>query len=457
LIDALHLRTVALSGESKMTQKWIKISALTATALGAMPAMAPAMADVTLVQAASVITDAAKPALGASTLTIRNGRIMAIASGKQASPSGVELTPGEKVTIVDLGNRTLLPGLIDLHVHLSFEPSTPWYMETVYTDDYQALIGAKNAAITLKAGFTTVRDLGSAPDVGFALRDAINDGVIPGPRVQAAGAAISITGGHGDVSGYRRKVLHALDAANTCSGADACAQRVREFGRAGAGVIKITATGGVLSQQARGLDKHFTDAELKAINDTATSLGLKVAAHAHGPRGIESAARAGIATIEHSSFTDDAALKAMKANGTAMVPTLMAVSGLVDRIGKNIYTPVVEAKAKTALGVWGKALNAAYKMGITIGFGTDSGVFEHGRNGEEFGLMVEKGGMSPRDAIASATSIAARLMGLESEIGTLDVGKSADMIAVDSDPLKDVRTLEKPSFVMARGTIAVQP
>jgi imidazolonepropionase-like amidohydrolase len=436
----------------------MKIYPITVLACAAIALATPAaFADVTLVQAAQVMTDANKPMLGTSTLTIRDGKIIAITSGRQTSPSGVELRPNEKITVVDLGNRTLLPGLIDLHVHLSSEPGTPWYLETVITDEYQALIGAKNAAITLKAGFTTVRDVGSAPDVGFALRDGIDKGVILGPRVQSSGPAISITGGHGDVTGYRRDVLHALDGANTCSGADACAQRVREFGRAGADVIKITATGGVLSQQSRGLDKHFSDAELIAIAETAKSLGLKVAAHAHGPRGIESAAKAGITTIEHGSFADDAALKAMKANGTAMVPTLMAISGLVDRIGKNVYTPVVEAKAITAREVWGKALNKAYKMGVIIGFGTDSGVFEHGRNAQEFALMVEKGGMSPKDALASATTVAARLMGLENEIGTLEVGKSADMIAVDGDPLANVRLLEQPRFVMVRGAISVQP
>jgi imidazolonepropionase-like amidohydrolase len=435
-----------------MKHHYIKAAAVLLFALQA----APLRADVTLVQAGSVIVDASKPALGATTVAVRDGRILAIMSGKQATLNGTELKPGEKVTVVDLGNRTLLPGLIDLHVHLSSDPGTAWYLETVLTDEYQTLIGAKNAVLTLKAGFTTVRDVGSAPDVGFALRDAIAKGVIPGPRMQASGPAISITGGHGDVTGYRRKVLDALGADNTCSGADACAQRVREFARAGADVIKITATGGVLSQQARGLDQHFSDAELTAIMETAKSLGLHIAAHAHGPRGIESASRAGVTTIEHGSFADEAAMRAMKANNVAMVPTLMALAGLSDRVGKNIYTPVVEAKAKTALAQWGKALNKMYKLGITIGFGTDSGVFEHGRNGEEFNLMVTKGGMSPRDALASATSIAAKLMGLDAEIGTLEVGKSADMIAVDADPMKDVRTLEKPSFVMARGAIAVQ-
>ncbi len=431
----------------------VKVAAVSLLAL--LPGFA--YADVTLVQAGTVIFDASKPTLGPSTVQVRDGKIIGINSGKQNTPIGIELKPGEKITVIDLGSRTLMPGLIDLHVHLSSDPGTPWYLEPVISDEYQALVGAKNAALTLKAGFTTVRDVGSAPDVGFALRDAINKGVIPGPRMQSSGPALSITGGHGDVSGFRRKVVDALSADNICSGADACAERVRQFARAGADVIKITATGGVLSQQSRGLDKHFTDAELKAIADTATSLGLRVAAHAHGPRGIQSAAAAGITTIEHSTFADDAALKTMKAKGTALVPTLMASTGLVDRVGKNIYSPVVEAKAKTALVAWGKALNAAYKMGITIGFGTDSGVFEHGRNGEEFALMVDKGGMSPQDAIVSATSVAARLMGLEKDVGTLDVGKSADMIAVNADPYKNVRTLEKPSFVMARGIVAVQP
>ena len=417
-------------------------------------AILPARADVTLVQAARVITDPAKPALGESTVVVRDGRIAAILPGKQATPTGVETRPGEKISVVDLGGRTLLPGLIDLHVHLTGDPGTPWYMEAVTTDEYQTLVGVKNARATLLAGFTTVRDVGSAPRSAFALRDAIRDRLVMGPRVLASGPAISITGGHGDVTGFREDVLHALDAHNTCSGADECAQRVREASRAGADVIKITATGGVLSQQSRGLDQHFTNAELVAIMSTAKTLGLKVAAHAHGPRGIESASIAGVTTIEHGTFADEAALKAMKANGTAFVPTLMALTGLKDRVGKGIYSPVVEVKARTTLAQWGKALAKAYRMGVTIGFGTDSGVFEHGRNGEEFALMVEKGGMSPRDALIAATTTAARLLGMENEVGSIEVGKSADMIAVDGDPVANVRTLEKPGFVMVRGDVA---
>jgi imidazolonepropionase-like amidohydrolase len=439
-------QTRAIQGELIMKYVLLAVSLLMSSA---------AYADVMLLQAGRVITDPTKPALGASTIAVRDGKILSINSGKLSTTPDVQ--PNEKITIVDLGSRTLMPGLIDLHVHLTGDPGTPWYMESVFTDEYQTLIGAKNAAITLHAGFTTVRDVGSSTDSGFALRDAIKNGVIEGPRVQSSGPAISITGGHGDVSGFRREVLNALGAGNTCSGADACAERVREASRAGADVIKITATGGVLSQQSRGLDKHFTDAELKAIMDTAKTLGLKVAAHAHGPRGIEAAAKAGVTTIEHGTFADEAAMKAMKDNGTVMVATLMALTGLQDRVGKNIYTPVVEAKAKVTLEQWGKALNKMYKMGVPIAFGTDSGVFEHGRNAGEFALMLEKSGISARDALTSATLWAAKAMGLEHEIGTLDVGKSADMIAVEDDPLGNIRTLEKPAFVMARGKIAVQP
>lgn len=414
-----------------------------------------ARADVVIIKAAHILVDAGKPMLGSGAIIVRDGRIIAVGAGEQKLP---ELKPNESVRTIDLGNRTLVPGFVDCHVHLSSDPGTPWYLEPVLSDPYQTTIGAKNAAITVRAGFTTVRDVGSAADVGFALRDAINNGIIPGPRVLASGPAISIIGGHGDTSGFRREVNDVLSAQNhnTCTGADQCAARVREAARAGADVIKITATGGVLSTQSRGLDRHFTDSELHAIVDTATTLGLKVAAHAHGPRGIESAAKAGVASIEHGTFADDAALKAMKANGTYLVPTLMASTGLNDRVGKGIYLPQVEAKGRAALAQWGKALTKANQMGIPIAFGTDSGVFEHGRNGEEFALMVSKGGLTPAQSLASGTTVAARLLGLETEIGTLEAGKSADIVAVEDNPLTNIRTLEHPVFVMARGKIIAQ-
>jgi imidazolonepropionase-like amidohydrolase len=404
-----------------------------------------AQAETFTILAGHVITDASLPMRGPSTITVTDGRIVSIADGLTRV--------GDGANVIDLSTKTVLPGLIDMHVHLESDPGGDFRDDAVITDDYLALVGAKNARLTVKAGFTTVRDLGSAARGGFALRDATANGLIPGPRVISAGSAISIIGGHGDVSGFRPEVNAALDQKNTCTGPEQCAARVREFSKAGADVIKITATGGVLSQQGRGLGQHFTDPELKAIAETAHSLGLRVAAHAHGARGIEASARAGIDTVDHGTFADDAAIKAMKANGTAMVPTLMALEGVNQRIGKGIYTPTVEVKAKEAVAQRGKALSAAHKAGVTIAFGTDAGVFEHGINAGEFALMVNLGGMTPKEALASATTVAAKLLDLDKEIGRLAPGYSADIIAVDGDPLTDVKTLEKVRFVMARGRV----
>ncbi|MEY3657695.1 MAG: hypothetical protein RLZZ561_1444 [Pseudomonadota bacterium] len=413
--------------------------------LAATTLAASAQAETLVIQAGRVITDAAQPASGPSTITVTDGKIVSIAAGFADAPTGARL--------INLRDKTVLPGLIDLHVHLQSNPGGDYRDEAVFSDDYATLMGARNALLTVKAGFTTVRDLGSTPRGGFALRDATAQGLIPGPRIISSGPAISIIGGHGDVNGFRPEVADALHAHNTCTGAMECAARVREFSKAGADVIKITATGGVLSQQGRGLGQHFTDLELKAISDTAHSLGLRVAAHAHGARGVEAVARAGIDTADHATFADLAAAKAMKASGTAMVPTLMALAGVKARLGKNIYTPTVEVKAREAVAQMGKALKLARAEGVTIGFGTDAGVFEHGRNAGEFALMVDWGGLTPREALASATTTAAKLLDKETEIGRIAPGYSADMIAVAGDPLTDVRTLEKVDFVMARGRI----
>ena len=411
--------------------------------VAAIAVAAPAHADTKVIHAGRVITEAGKPALGQSTITITDGRITAIAQGLQPAPAGAEL--------IDLSAKTVLPGLVDLHVHLSSDPGGDFWKEAVEPDEYGVIVGAKNALVTARAGFTTVRDLGSARQVGFALRKGTAQGMIPGPRIVSAGPAISIIGGHGDVSGFRPEVNAVLDGHNSCTGAEQCAARVREASKNGADVIKITATGGVLSQQGRGLGQHFTDVEMKAIADTAHSLGLRVAAHAHGARGIEGAARAGIDSIEHATFADAEAIKVMTANGTAFVPTLMAFTGIRDRLGQNVYTPTVEKKVRETLSDVGKALKAAHQAGVTIAFGTDAGVFEHGRNAEEFGQMVALGGMTPAQALASATTTAARLLDMDGEIGRISPGYSADIIAVDGDPLSDIRTLEKVQFVMVRG------
>jgi imidazolonepropionase-like amidohydrolase len=299
-----------------------------------------------------------------------------------------------------------------------------------------------------------VRDLGSGRSNGFALRRAIDEGLIPGPRMLAAGQALSTIGGHGDVSGYRPEVMEALDGHNTCTGPDQCAARVREAAKLGADVIKFHATGGVLSQGDKSLGQAFTDAEMKAIVETAHNLGLKVAAHAHADVGIAAAVRAGVDSIEHGTFAGPATIRMMKEKGTMLVPTLMAFTGIRERLGKGVYTPIVEDKVRMTLGEVGKAARLARAAGVPVVFGTDAGVYEHGRNAQEFAQLVSLVGMSPSEALASATTLAARAIGLENEVGRIAPGYSADLIAVDGDPLQDVRVLEHVDYVMVKGRTA---
>jgi imidazolonepropionase-like amidohydrolase len=410
-------------------------------ALVALPAAATA--ETVVIHAGRLIVDASQRPRGPSTITVVDGRITAIADGLQPVPAGARL--------IDQSSRTVLPGLIDAHVHLSGDPGGDFWREAVEPDEWWTLIGVKNARVTARAGFTTVRDLGSPPRVGFALARGTAEGIIAGPRIVASGPAISIVGGHGDVNGFRPEVNRVLSADNTCTGPTECAARVREFARAGAQVIKFTATGGVLSQQARGLEAHFTSDEMRAIVTTAHSLGLRVAAHAHGARGIEAAARAGVDSIEHGTFADAAALQAMRASGSVMVPTMLALVGVSEGLGRGIYTPAVEAKIRETVEHLGRAGRAARAAGVNIVFGTDAGVFAHGRNAQEFAMMVDLLGMTPAEALAAATTGAARLLDLESQVGRIAPGYSADLIAVDGDPLQDIRRLEHVAFVMVRG------
>ena len=403
----------------------------------------PAFAQTTIIHAGRLIADPARPALGPSTITVVDGRIQSVVPGLIPAPRGARL--------IDLSTKTVLPGLIDMHVHLSGNPGGDYRDEAVDSDEYATVMGVRNAERTLRAGFTTVRDLGSGPQVGFALSRGAREDLFPGPRIIASGPAISIIGGHGDVSGFRPDVNEALSAGNTCTGAVECAALVRRKAREGAQVIKFTATGGVLSQQGAGLEAHFTLDEMRAIVSTAHSLGLRVAAHAHGARGIEAAARAGVDSIEHGTFADAAAIRAMRENGTALVPTLMAFTGVREGLARNAFTPTVAAKAREALEHLGEAARLARAAGVPVVFGTDAAVYPHGRNGEEFAQLVRYGGMSPAEAIASATTGAARLLGMENEIGRIAPGLSADLIAVEGDPLTDVTRLEHVIFVMVRG------
>ena len=416
----------------------------------------PATAEVTAIRAGRVITDASQPPRGPSTIIVENGRIVAVNDAAAAIPAGA--------TIVDMSGKTVLPGLIDVHVHLGGYADDPWYAGVApkRTEEYAVAIGLANALTTARAGFTTVREVGGGQRATIAVRDAIDDGLAPGPRIQTAGTGLSIIGGHGDSTvGINPEIGDALDRAypqiGVCTGAEGCAAAVRLVAKSHADLIKITATGGVLDDGKTGLEQHFTNAEMASIVATAHSLGLKVAAHAHGARGIEAATNAGVDSIEHGTFADDAAIRAMKAHGTYFVATLMAIEGLKDHLGKGFFTPNVEAKGLQTVSIQGKGLAAAYRAGVPIALGTDSGVYKHGRNAEELPLMVKLGGMSPRDALYAATMGGAKLMGIEAETGTLVAGKSADLIAVEGDPLTDPAAVLKVRYVMVRGKpIALQ-
>ncbi len=421
-------------------------SLATAAAACAMAFATPALAQTQIVRVGNFIPDAATGPVGPATIFIRDGKITEVQQG----PYTKTMNMPEDI-YHDLSDKTVMPGLIDLHTHLSGDPSGDYWRGAIDPPEWYTLIAAKNARITAKAGFTTVRDLGSRTDqVTQSLRRATAEGLVAGPRIITSARTIAIVGGHGDISGFRKEVNDALASDFSCTGPVECAEKVRQASKYGADLIKITATGGVLSQQGRGLEAHFTDEEMKAIVDTAESLGLKVAAHAHGARGIEAAARAGVHTIEHGTFLDKQAADAMKANGTTLVPTLMAFKGISERLDTGFYTPVVEAKVRAVADTAKVFMGKAYRWGVPIAFGTDAGVFEHGRNATELVLMVEQG-MPAGEAIASATTGAAKMLGMENEIGRIAPGFSADLIAFDGNPFDNVAVLEQVDWVMVRG------
>lgn len=428
---------------------------LFAKTMGAIAALAaciasPAAADTLIVEAGSVIMDADSQPSGPMAIVVIDGTIRDILPSD--SPD-LEVYAVEGSKVIDLSDKTVLPGLIDLHTHLSGDPSGEFWRAATTPPEYFTLIAAKNARITALAGFTTVRDLGSRTDqVTQMLRRATAEGMVAGPRIVTSARTIAIIGGHGDVNGFIEHVNDVLDSGFTCTGAVECAAKVRLASQYGADLIKITATGGVLSQQGRGLEAHFSDEEMRAIVETAETLGLKVAAHAHGARGIEAAARAGVHTIEHGTYLDEQAARVMRENGTTLVPTLMALKGVSEGLDTGTYTPVVEAKIRAVQPLMASLVSRARQFGVRVAFGTDAGVFPHGRNGEEFALMVAQG-MSPREALASATTVAADVLGMGDTIGRIAPGFSADLIAVDGNPLADVTVLEDVDFVMVRGRV----
>jgi len=415
----------------------------------ALAMAASAHAETYAIQAGRLIVDAAQPARGNSTVVVENGRIARVEPGFTAPQGAI---------VVDERSRTVLPGMTDVHVHLTQNSGEPWYVGFTkkYSNAYGVTLGLTHAADMARAGFTTVRDLGGDTSTVIAVRDAVGEGRFPGPRIKVSGAPLSIIGGHADqATGLPPELAEAVNEAHlnpsVCTGADECQKAVRQLAAAGVDVIKIMATGGVLDPGARGLEQHFTDAEMKAICDMAHSMGLKVAAHAHGTRGILGATLAGVDSIEHGTFLDQAGANAMKARGTYYSATLMAFSGVQGLLGSGKLAPESEAKAKMTFAVWGKGLNLAYRTGVKIALGTDSAVAPHSLANRELELMVTKGGMTPRDALIAATKGGPDLLGVANETGTLDPGKSADLIAVDGDPLADPTAVQRVGYVMVEG------
>lgn len=419
-----------------------------ACALAMIGALASAAcAETVFVQAGKLLAD---PATGkvetAKTVVLENGKVARIVDGYVAEPGG---------KVVDLKDSFVLPGLIDSHVHLTGQQGPTSRLDNVTQSPAdEAMVGAGYARKTLMAGFTTVADLGATNQAIFALRDGIRRGDVPGPRIIAAGSAVSVHGGHGDINGYSEEVMHVLRPTSVCSGPDDCRRAVREQVWLGADIIKITATGGVLSNTAAGLNQQFSDAELAAIVETAHRMGRKVTAHAHGVDGINSFLKAGGDSIEHGTYLDADSIAAFKKNGAYLVPTLMA-GDFVYRIASgpnNFLTPAQTTKALDAGPKMLAMARRAHDGGVKIAFGTDTGVSAHGDNAGEFALLV-KAGLTPLEAIQAATVNAADHFSLSSEIGSLAPGKAADLIAVKGDPLADVTVLQHVTSVIKGGVV----
>jgi len=357
--------------------------------------------------------------------------------------------------VIDLKDKTVMPGLIDCHVHLEDETNPNQYLNkfTYNQSDYafQSVVYAKR---TLAIGFTTVRDLGGT-GVNISLRNAINKRLIDGPRILTAGKSIATTGGHADpTNGYRKDLMgDPGPAAGVANGPDECRQAVRQRYKDGSDLIKITASGGVLSVAKSGENPQFTEEEIKAIVSTAKDYGFKIAAHCHGAEAMKRAVRAGVNSIEHGTYMDDEVMSLMKQNGTYYVPTITAGKAVGDSAKKPGYYPDLVTPKALAIGPKIQStFSKAYKAGVKIAFGTDAGVYMHGKNWLEFVYMNEAG-MPVIETIQAATVAAADLLGMSDVIGSIEKGKLADIVAVEGDPIKDAQAMGKMKFVMKDGVV----
>ena len=382
------------------------------------------------------------------TVIIDDNKISAIKSGFSQ--------PGKEDTLIDLSNATVMPGLMDMHTHITMQFSATSYMNrfTKNPADY-ALIGTLYANRTLQAGFTTVRNLGDKYNVSVSLRNAINKGIVTGPRIYTAAKSIATTGGHADPTNGSAKLFMGDPGPEqgVANGVAELRKAVRQRYKDGADLIKITATGGVLSLAKNGQNPQFMNDELKAVVDTANDYGMTVAVHAHGKKGMERAIKAGVTSIEHGTYMDSETIALMKKYGTYYVPTILAGNWVAEKAKIDGFFPsVVRPKAAEIGPLIQKTFSNAYKAGVKIAYGTDTGVSEHGDNGGEFALMVE-GGMPAIEAIRSATYHGAKLLRVDDELGTIEAGKLADLVAVQGDPLKDITLMTNISFVMKDGVV----
>jgi imidazolonepropionase-like amidohydrolase len=427
----------------------LKTAILAALLTAAAPVTAQT-APVTYIHAGQLLDRPGEAPRGNSTVIVRDGKIAEVRDGFVPPEGGAKL--------VDLRDKFVLPGLIDMHVHLWGIGGDPMRerLNALNRDDADDMVEAfANARTTLRAGFTTVRDLGGDPRGMRALAQAIDRGVVDGPTIVQAGRSISVTGGHGDgTNGLAEPWADAVreHQVNTCDGPDDCRRAVRTQVGLGAQVVKFAATGGVLSNVAGGLGRAMTPEEMRAIVDTAHGLGRKVAAHSHAAEGTKAALEAGVDSIDHGTFLDDETVRLFKAKGAYLVPTMIApVAALAQARGGQLPAntiPKAEAAAAAAMA----SHSRAFRAGVKVAFGTDSGVSKHGDNAKEFALMVSAG-LTPAQAIRAATVSAADLLG-RTDLGALRPGMAADVIAVTGSPLDDVTRLERVDFVMRRGVIA---
>jgi len=425
--------------------KTICLSALATSSL----VSTSALSNTQVIHAGSLLSIPGKAPLKNHTLVITDGVITAVKKGF-VKPKEIS----KNATLIDLSSSFVLPGLMDMHVHLQGEFSPKNDSEKLRMSDADKLVkSAYFAKKTLMAGFTTVRDLGGSPEQSFALRDGIKKGYLDGPRIIAAGSNVAVTGGHGDVDGMSPDLLDIHTAQTICDGPYDCRRATRRAIKYGADVIKITSTGGVLSDTNTGTGQQMADDELTEVVNAAHALGRKVASHAHAATGINAALRAGVDSIEHGSYANEESIRLFKQTGAYLVPTLMAGDTVVDMAkNSNFMSPVIAAKAIRVGGDMIANFKRSVKAGVKIAYGTDSGVSRHGNNAREAVLMYQTG-MKPNEIIKSATINAADLIGKSDSLGTLEIGKIADVIAVDNSPLKNIEALLDVDFVMKSGVI----